>query len=139
MTNLVSPSVATIEPMPMDAPHFDIAAFSYEERRVILPAVAEALENSGCWLLDRHATSFTQMEYNFELEMRSGVNLYTGLIAAGLELTRSSHAELTTLCTVHKHRGQLAALPGVLTVRLVVSFLEDLSATRGLPSASATA
>jgi hypothetical protein len=103
----------------------DIETFSYEERRVIFPAVTQALEICGCWLLDRRPLSFTQVEFYFELQLRSVVDLYAALIAAGLELTRASHEHLTTLCTVRKHHDHPSALPGIVTVRLQIAFLEE--------------
>ena len=119
-------------PKPEPAPglnSLDIATFSYEERRVIYIAVNEALEMCGCWLLDRRPTSLTQVEFSFELQLRSVVDLYAALIAAGLELTRASHNDLTVFCTLRKHQDYPNSLAGVITVQLVVSFLEDA----GLP------
>jgi hypothetical protein len=103
----------------------DIETYSYAERRVIFPAITEALEFCGCWLLDRRPLSFTQVEFRFELPLRTVVELYAALIAAGLELTRTSHEELITLCTLRQHQDYPSCLPGVITVRLEVSFLED--------------
>jgi hypothetical protein len=112
-------------PDPLPAATLDIETFSYEERRVIFPAITRALELFGCWLLDRRPLSFTHVEFYFELQLRSVVDLYAALIAAGLELTRASHQHLTTLCTVRKHHGHPLALPGIVTVRLQINFLED--------------
>jgi hypothetical protein len=106
-----------------------IETCSYEDRRVIYPAITEALELCGCWLLDRRPTSLTQVEFSFELQLRSVVDLYASLIAAGLELTRASHADLTFFCTLRKHQDYPNSLAGVVTVQLVVNFLEDA----GLP------
>lgn len=117
--------------------HLEIATFSYEERRVILPAVLEALEHCGCWLLDRKPASFTQMEYSFELHAYAVVDLYAALIAAGLELTRSSHEDLTTHCAVRRHNVRPSSLPNLLSVRLLVNFVEDFAS--GLTSMGATA
>jgi hypothetical protein len=107
----------------------DIATFSYEDRRIIYLAITEALEMCGCWLLDRRPTSLTQVEFSFELQLRSVVDLYAALIAAGLELTRTSHNDLTAFCTLRQHQDYPNSLAGVVTVQLVVSFLEDA----GLP------
>jgi len=109
----------------------DIETFSYEDRRIIFPAITEALELCGCWLLDRRPTSLTQVEFRFELQLRSVVDLYAALIAAGLELTRASHTDLTLLCTLRKHQDYPSSLAGVVAVQLAVSFLEDA----GLPLA----
>lgn len=120
-------------------PDVEIATYSYEERRVILPAVLEALEHCGCWLMERKPTSFTQMEYSFELHAFAVVDLYAALIAAGLELTRSSHEDLTTLCAVRRHNVRPSTLPSLLSVRLLVNFMEDLTAGLAGMGAAATA
>jgi hypothetical protein len=110
----------------------DIETFSYEDRRIIYPAITEALEQCGCWLLDRRPTSLTQVEFSFELQLRSVVDLYAALIAAGLELTRTSHNALTVFCTLRKHQDYPNSLAGVVTVQLAVSFLEDVGLPLGM-------
>jgi hypothetical protein len=104
----------------------NIESFSYEDRRVIYPAVSEALDLCGCWLLSRRQTSLTQVEFHFELQLRWIVDLYASLVAAGLELTRASHHNLTVTCMVRKHQEQPSGLIGVMTALLVVNFLEDV-------------
>ncbi len=116
-----------------------INTFSYEERRVIFPAVAAALEICGCWLLDRRPLSFTQVEFCFDLPVCGIVDLYAGLIAAGLELTRESHKDLAVLCTLQKHGPNPSALPAVVTVTLRVRFLEDIDIGLGMSTGLAQA
>lgn len=136
MTNSPDPSAENLTPA---AAPLEISTFSYEERRVILPAVIEALEHCGCFLLDRKPTSFTQMEFCFELHAFAVVDLYAALIAAGLELTRSSHEDLTTLCTVRRYNVRPSSLPSLLTVCLQVNFLDDIAPSLGGMGAGATA
>ena len=114
----------------------DITTFSYEDRRIVFPAVTEALEQCGCWLLQRHATSLTQVEFHFEVYLRSIVDLYAALIAAGLELTRASHNDLTALCTVRQHRESVTNIAGLVSARLEISFLEG---TESVTLAASTA
>jgi hypothetical protein len=103
-----------------------LKSFSYEDRREILPALAEAMTECGCWLRDRKTVSLSQMEYSFEVQLRSAFELYSGLIGCGLELTRASHLELTGLCMLRQHNPRPSELGRVVNVRLEVSFLEDL-------------
>jgi hypothetical protein len=110
----------------------DIETICFEERRVIFPAIHEALDLSGCWLLERRPTSFTHVEFKFEVQPRFIVELYAGLIAAGLELTRASHDELSMLCTLRKHEDVPGSLPGVITAGLRVCFLEDCNLPKGV-------
>jgi hypothetical protein len=114
------------EPAADDGQRIQLRGFSYEERRAILPAVTEVVSSGGCWLKERRMVSFSQVEFLFEMQLRSALEIYSELIAAGLELSQDSHAELTGLCTVRRHDRELRVSPGrVLSVRLEVSFLEE--------------
>jgi len=104
----------------------DVRGFSYEDRSAILPALAEALTASGCWLHDSRAVSLGQMEYSFEVPLRSAVELYSGLVGCGLELTRNSHLELTGLCTLRHHNPRPQQLGRVIGVCLEVNFVEEI-------------
>ena len=64
-----------------------LQSFSYEARRVILPALSEALTHCGCWLSERKVKSTSQIEFVFELQHRLVLDLYSALIGVGLELT----------------------------------------------------
>ena len=108
-------------------PDLDVRSFSYVARRDILPALAEALTASGCWLQGSKAVSLAQMEYRFEMPLRSAVELYSGLVGCGLELTRDSHMGLTGLCTLRRHNPRPQQVGQVIGVRLEVSFLEDIA------------
>jgi len=130
------PLIAELTPGPT---LLEIATFSYEDRRAIFPAVAEALELCGCWLLDRRQTSLSQVEFHFELQLRSVLDLYAALIAAGLELTRTSHQHLTVLWTLRRHEDCPNGLSGVVTVCLVVNFLEDGDPIHGMTHGAAVA
>jgi hypothetical protein len=113
-------------PSQLVAPDLAVRGFSYEDRRAILPALAEALAASGCWLHGSKAVSTAQMEYHFELPLHSAVELYSGLVGCGLELTRDSHMELTGLCTLRRHNPRPQQVGRVIGVRLEVSFLEEI-------------
>jgi len=112
----------------LPTPDLAVRGFSYEDRRELLPALAEALTASGCWLHDRKAVSLAQMEYRFEMPLRSAVELYSGLVGCGLELTRNSHMELTGLCTLRRHNSRPQQLGRVIGVRLEVNFVEEIEA-----------
>jgi hypothetical protein len=131
MTNEHRPAPTSIAQPLFGASTIEIQTFSYEERRIIFPAITEALDLCGCWLLDRRPLSFTQMEFYFEVPLRSVVDLYAAIIAAGLELTRASHEDLTTLCILRQHQDHPSNLAGVATVRLEIAFIEDLNPSLG--------
>jgi hypothetical protein len=109
-----------------DVRNLVLQSFTYEGRRVILPALADAMTHCGCWLLERKVVSLTQVDYIFELQQRAVLELYSGLIGAGLELTRASHLELTSLCGLLTHHSTVAARRRIVHVQLEVSFLEEL-------------
>jgi hypothetical protein len=135
-------TLTTIEPpaeppVAIEAPALDLRAFTFDERRDILPVVTEVLSAAGCWLRERRFLSFSQVEFLFELQLRQALDLYSALIAAGLELTPDTHAELTGLCTLRRHNHRLPltqeARPGrILSARLEVSFLEETALELGL-------
>jgi hypothetical protein len=121
------PTVPAFQPQPTgDTRTLALQSFSYEGRRLILPALADAMTHTGCWLLDRKVISITQVEYTFEVQQRAILDLYSALIGAGLELTRGSHLELTGICTLLQHNPTAAARRRILHVKLEVSFLEEL-------------
>jgi hypothetical protein len=103
----------------------DLRGFSYDDRRRILTAVLEAMTACGGWVLEQKALSPTQTALRFEIQMRSSVELYSELIAAGVELTRESHMKMTELCTLRGHNPHKARKRRILTVRLELSFLEE--------------
>jgi hypothetical protein len=116
-------------PPPALDPAVALRGSSHQDRRRILPALDLAMHHCGCWVLRRGTLSTSQVELVFEIHLRSAFELYGALIAAGVELTRDSHAALTGLCTLRRH--QPASQPGaagparIVTVRLEVSFLEE--------------
>ena len=121
-------------PKPADAPReglpvshsLHLHTFTYDHRHVILPNLADAMLRTGCWILDRKQISITELEIQFEIKLRYALELYSNLIAIGLELTRADHLDLTALCTLRKHHPSPTNLGGLVHVRLSISFLEEL-------------
>ncbi len=105
----------------------DIQGFSYEERQGLLPTLTSALADCGGWLLCRKTLSPSMMEIRLEIQLRSIVDLYASIVSSGLELTRAGHLALTDLCTCRKNLATPADLGQVVTIRLEISFLEDIT------------
>jgi len=113
----------------------DLQAYSYIDRQGLLPNLTTAFTHCGAWILERKTTSATIIEFRIEIQLRSIVELYSALVAAGVELTRNTHALLTDLCTcrhnLSRNYGPAATrgyLPSqVLTLRLELTFLEDVT------------
>jgi hypothetical protein len=103
----------------------DIQGFSYEERRGLLPTLASAFAECGGWILDRKTLSPSTMEFRIEIQLRAVLDLYSSILASGLELTRAGHLALTHLCTCRKNLSTPADLGQIVAIRLEISFLED--------------
>lgn len=117
----------------------EIQGFSYDERSGILPGLLASLADCGGWVLDRRALTSTMMELRVEVQLRSILELYGSIVAAGLELTRSSHMALTDLCTCRRNLASAADLGQVVTVRIKISFLEEITLHSLLQSGSPAA
>lgn len=102
----------------------DIQGFSYEERHGLLPTLTSVFADCGGWILDRKTLSPTTMEFRLEIQLRAAVDLYSSILASGLELTRAGHLGLTHLCTCRKNLSA-ADLGQVVAIRIEISFLED--------------
>jgi hypothetical protein len=102
-----------------------LATFTYTSRREVLPLLAESLGAAGCWLLERRATGQGTIQFRFEAPLQGIVEVYTTLIATGLELTREGHLQLTALCGLPFHTPRLSRAR-TLTVRLDVSFMDEM-------------
>lgn len=105
----------------------DILGFSYDERSEVLPGLMVALADCGGWVLDRKALTASLIELRVEVQLRSVLELYASIVAAGLELTRSSHLALTDLCTCRRNVASAVDLGQVLTVKMKISFVEEIS------------
>jgi hypothetical protein len=105
----------------------EIQSFSYDDRAGLLPALLTALADGGGWVVDRRSLSASAVELSVETQLRSIMELYGAIVAAGLELTRSSHVALTDLCTCRRNAADLVDLGQIVSLRLEISFLEDVT------------
>ncbi|MDW5267812.1 MULTISPECIES: hypothetical protein [Acidobacteriaceae] len=105
----------------------DIQSFSYEERQGLLPNLTAALADCGGWVLCRRTLSPSMVEIRLEIQLRSIVDLYASIVCSGLELTRAGHLALTDLCTCRKNLATPSDMGQVVTIRLEISFLEDVT------------
>lgn len=101
-----------------------IQGYSYAERQGLLPVLTRAVAQCGGWVLDRKMLSDSTLEIRVEVELRAALDLYAGMVAAGLELTRTGHMALTELCLCLKHVPLLDATQ-LITIRVEISFLEE--------------
>jgi hypothetical protein len=103
----------------------DIRGFSYNDRFQIMLSLTNSLTDSGAWITDRNTVSATTTELRFEIQLGCVLDLYTALIATGIELTRTAHMALTDLWTCYNNLN--TRVSEVVAIRLEINFLEDVT------------
>lgn len=73
-------------------------AISREEPGRTVKTLTGAILGCGGWVLSRTASDEGLVDILFEFERRSCLEIYSILIAAGLELSQSAHIRFTELC-----------------------------------------
>ncbi len=119
--------VASRMPVARGEQTLEIHGYFYGERATLLPQLTLALTHCGGWVLERRTLSPTTMEVRFELQLSEVVELYGALAGLGLELTRDAHTLLTDMCTCRKHSRQATYGMQVLTLRLEIHFMADVT------------
>jgi hypothetical protein len=73
-------------------------ATTMEEPARLIQTLTGAILGSGGWVLSRGANDEGLINMLFEFERQSCVDMYTVLIAVGLELSQLAHLRFTELC-----------------------------------------
>ena len=73
-------------------------AVSSEEPGRLVKTVTGAILGSGGWVLSRSASDTGLIDMVFEFERQSCLEIYSILIASGVELSRAAHLQFTELC-----------------------------------------
>ncbi|MBS1804724.1 MAG: hypothetical protein JST28_15275 [Acidobacteria bacterium] len=81
--------------------------------------VTGAILGSGGWMLSRSATDTGLIDLLFEFERRSCLEVYSVLIASGVELSREAHLQFTELCQCTKF-GQKGCREEIVSVDLEI-------------------
>lgn len=76
----------------------EMKAISIEEPSRLVQSLTGAILASGGWVLSRGANDSGTVSMLFEFERQACVDIYSVLIAAGLELSQSGHIRFTELC-----------------------------------------
>jgi hypothetical protein len=76
----------------------EMRAISAEEPVHLVQTLTGAILGCGGWVLSRGASDAGTVNLLFEFERRVCVEIYTLLIASGLELSQAGHIRLTELC-----------------------------------------
>jgi hypothetical protein len=117
----------------------DLQGYSFDDRALLLPGLTSALTECGGWVLERRTTSASSMEFRIEIQLAAIIELYSSLVEAGLELTRGTHDKLTGLCLSRKHIALSQTSSEVLTIRLELNFLDDVTLHSLMMTGSGTA
>lgn len=73
-------------------------AIAHGEPDRVVKSVTGAILGCGGWVLTRSATDTGMIDILFEFERASCLEIYSILMAAGLDLSQSAHVRFTELC-----------------------------------------
>jgi len=73
-------------------------AISAEEPSRLVQTLTGAILGCGGWVLSRGANDTGTVNMLFEFERQACVDIYSVMIASGLELSQSGHIRFTELC-----------------------------------------
>jgi len=76
----------------------EMRAISAEEPAQLVQTLTGAILGCGGWVLSRGANNAGAISVLFEFERQACVEIYTVLIASGLELSQDGHVRFTELC-----------------------------------------
>lgn len=81
-------------------------AVSVEEPSRLVQSLTGAILGCGGWVLSRGANDTGTINMLFEFERQACVEIYSIMIAAGLELSQSGHIRFTELCQCTRSHQQ---------------------------------
>lgn len=79
-------------------------AVSTEEPSRLVQSLTGAILGCGGWVLSRGANDTGMVNMLFEFERHACIDIYTVLIAAGVELSQLGHIRFTELCQCTRSR-----------------------------------
>jgi hypothetical protein len=81
-------------------------AISIEEPARLVKTLTGAILGCGGWVLSRGANDTGTVTMLFEFERQACVDIYSVLVAAGLELSQQGHIRFTELCQCTRSHQQ---------------------------------
>jgi hypothetical protein len=75
-----------------------LQAIALEEPDRLIRSLTAVIVRSGGWVLSRGSCDGGAVSLLFEFERNACVDIYSGLVGAGLELSRTGHLRFTELC-----------------------------------------
>lgn len=96
-----------------------LTALSADEPERLVRYLTGALLACGGWVLTRSTQGNEAAELDFEFARASCIEIYSVLVATGLELSRNSHLQLAELCHCTKNLIESRAFE-IVRIELVV-------------------
>ena len=84
----------------------EMKAISIEEPTRLVQTLTGAILGCGGWVLSRGANDQGSINMLFEFERQACVDIYSVMIAAGLELSQNGHIRFTELCQCTRNQQQ---------------------------------
>jgi len=84
----------------------EMKAISIEEPSRLVQTLTGAILGCGGWVLSRGANDTGMVNMLFEFERQACVEIYSILIATGLELSQSGHLRFTEFCQCTRSHQQ---------------------------------
>ncbi|MDR3739436.1 MAG: hypothetical protein P4L40_10490 [Terracidiphilus sp.] len=75
-----------------------LRGYSWEEPERLVQTLTGAILGCGGWVLSRGSSDTGTVSLSFEFERRICVDIYSLLVATGVDLTRCGHFRFTELC-----------------------------------------
>jgi hypothetical protein len=88
----------------------EMRAISAEEPSHLVQVLTGAILGCGGWVLSRGANDSGTVNMLFEFERQACIDIYTVLVAAGVELSKSGHICFTELCQCTRSRKKECGL-----------------------------
>jgi hypothetical protein len=116
----------------------EMKAISAEEPSRLVKTLTGGILGCGGWVLSRGASDSGIVNLLFEFERQACLDIYSLLIAAGLELSQAGHVRFTELCQCTRSRQQECATE-IASVDLEVQTFPPALVPRGTSETGAGA
>jgi hypothetical protein len=114
----------------------EMRAVSAEEPSRLVKTLTGAILGCGGWVLSRGANDSGVVNMLFEFERQACLDIYSVLVAAGLELNQSGHIRFTELCQCTRN-NQRECGDEIASVDLEIQTLPPPAVARIAPSSHA--
>lgn len=114
----------------------EMKAVSIEEPSRLVKALTGGILGCGGWVLSRGASDSGTVTLLFEFERQACLDIYSVLIAAGLDLSQAGHLRFTELCQCTRSRQQECATE-IASVDLEIQTFPPAKVPRGNAQARA--